>query len=148
MLIGGFKVDKQDGVDNDQPPNNKLFDPTFQDAADTALLARRARNQKDTTSNFTLNIPGLGELLRPPATEQRLPPVACPKIIPKVALEFFCEHYELTEDIYYKLMDIKLTGPHALQFLTNDDLRGEGGLLTAEVADVRDAQERWENEEH
>lgn len=90
LLAGVVKVDKQDGVDINQPPNHKMFDTANQDASDTALLARHARNQKDNMPNITINIPGLGENCGPPAGQRAAAAsLIARKNIPKISLEFF-----------------------------------------------------------
>ena len=65
-----------EGVDNENPLNSKLFNPTNkQNTNDVALLARQRLNQAGevATPNITVNIPGLGDLF-----QQQLPPVVGP----------------------------------------------------------------------
>lgn len=52
-------------MDNENPPNSKLFDSTNkQNTDDVALLARQRLNQACEVGapNITVNIPGLGDL--------------------------------------------------------------------------------------
>ena len=132
----------------DTLPNLKMFDATFVDPVDVALLARRAaRNQTNGTSGITLNFSGLSDLIgaRPASADHSSNVSAAhPKLPPKISLEEFCNQYQLTDSIYNRLTNLQVTGPHALRFLENQVLRDEGFLSTAQVADVRDAQERWE----
>lgn len=38
---------------------------------------------------------------------------------------------------------MKVTGPHALRFVTDQHLMDLGDMEIGEIADVRDAEERW-----
>jgi hypothetical protein len=58
-------------------------------------------------------------------------------------LHTFCDHFNLSLAILQKLDVMKITGPHGLRFVSNTDLREIGKLHIGELADVRDAQERW-----
>jgi hypothetical protein len=70
--------------------------------------------------------------------------LATPRALPpKITLEFFCQTYELSEDIQAKLAVLKVMGPHALHLIKDNQLSGEGKLVIGELADVRDAEERW-----
>jgi hypothetical protein len=60
-----------------------------------------------------------------------------------MALGDFCDKFDLSIYILQKLDTLKITGPHALRFITNQHLVEFGGLDIGELADVRDAQERW-----
>lgn len=64
-------------------------------------------------------------------------------MIPEITLETFCERYSLSVFILQKLDVLKITGPHGLHFVEDDALVEKGNLDIGELADVRDAQERW-----
>ncbi|KIJ15614.1 hypothetical protein PAXINDRAFT_114833 [Paxillus involutus ATCC 200175] len=64
-------------------------------------------------------------------------------LVPKMDLHTFCDHFNLSLAILQKLDVMKITGPHGLRFVSNTDLREIGKLHIGELADVRDAQERW-----
>ena len=64
-------------------------------------------------------------------------------LVPKMTLAAFCDCYELHLIIEGKLNELNITGPHALRFVSNQQLADEVGLSVGELADVRDAQERW-----
>ena len=55
----------------------------------------------------------------------------------------FCNKFDLSIYILQKLDTLKITGPHALWFITNQHLVEFGGLDIGELADVQDAQEHW-----
>jgi hypothetical protein len=58
----------------------------------------------------------------------------------------FCMKYRLSVQIKTKLEAIQITGPHVLCLISDADLRGEGALSVGELASVRDAQFRWQDE--
>jgi hypothetical protein len=60
-----------------------------------------------------------------------------------MALGDFCNKFDLSTYILQKLNTLKITGSHALQFITNQHLMEFGGLDVGELADVWDAQEHW-----
>ena len=64
-------------------------------------------------------------------------------LVPKMTLATFCDCYELHLIIEGKLNELNITGPHALRFVSNQQLADEVGLSVGELADVRDVQERW-----
>ena len=142
-------------MDNENPPNSKLFDPTNkQNTDDVALLARRRLNQarEATVPNITVNIPGLGDLFRqqlpPPPVEplaaQNLNlPAPARHLPPRTKLDDFCTRYDLLESVKDKLMAIQITGPHILHLVSDVDLRGDGKLSVGELASLRDAELRW-----
>jgi hypothetical protein len=66
---------------------------------------------------------------------------------PKIPLAIFAIRYALSDQVREKLAALGVQGPHALRFMTNIDLRGEGKLLIGEVGEVRDAEERWKDGE-
>lgn len=138
------------GVDNQMPPNLKIFDPVHVDPAENAVIARRAsRGRSENNGGITVNFAGLAELLNGKAATPSLATgttALLPRIPRKISLEDFCMRYQLTARIRDKLNDLDITGPHALRFLTDEDLRDQGFLSIAQVADVRDAQERWQGD--
>jgi hypothetical protein len=130
--------------------------PGQQDGArpidDVALLASRRRaledvsTNKSSPSNFTINLAGISDLLGPRIGNDAAPgpPRIAPTTLPrKIDLDDWCQMYELSNTIQYKLRALDITGPHALRFVTDEDLRSVGNLSLGELADVRDGQERW-----
>jgi hypothetical protein len=55
----------------------------------------------------------------------------------------FCEKFNLSIFILQKLNVLHVTGPHALWFITNQQLVEVGGMDIGQLADVCDAQEHW-----
>jgi hypothetical protein len=151
----------------DHPPNAKMFDSTHQNSADVSALAKRRlalNNQNINTPSVALNFEGLADVLKligfggasPPlpnnVPQNRSDPQAPPQTPsrsttrPKILLADFCARYDLSPTIEQKLVLIKIAGPHALRYINNTSLREEAGLELGELADVRDAQERWQSE--
>ena len=64
-------------------------------------------------------------------------------LVPKMKLKDFCGRFDLSVTILQKLNTLKVTGPHALRFVSDTQLVGNGGMDIGELADVRDPQERW-----
>lgn len=58
-------------------------------------------------------------------------------------LPLFCTQYELSATTVEKLSKMELRGLHILRLLKDEDLASDGGLTKAQIAEVRDAQERW-----
>ncbi|KIM74431.1 hypothetical protein PILCRDRAFT_92599 [Piloderma croceum F 1598] len=153
---------KENGVDLEHPPNTKLFDPTFNDPNDIALLSHHRlltvnQNQpappsiiinndfKDLAAAMQghhnpLDHPPPG--VNPPPSQPTHQPIRA-ALVPKMTLAAFCDYYELHLIIEGKLNELNITGPHALHFVSNQQLADEVRLSVGELADVRDAQERW-----
>jgi hypothetical protein len=60
-----------------------------------------------------------------------------------MTLAVFCNTFDLSDFILQKLDVLKITGPHGLRFVSDRQLSEMGQLDIGELADVRDAQERW-----
>ena len=60
-----------------------------------------------------------------------------------MALGDFWDKFDLSIYLFPKLDTLKITGPHVLQFITNQHLVEFGGMDIDELADVQDAQEHW-----
>jgi hypothetical protein len=60
-----------------------------------------------------------------------------------MTLFIFCECFDLSDFILQKHNVLKITRPHGLRFITNQQLIEMGQLDIGELADVHDAQERW-----
>lgn len=156
------------GVDGDNPPNSKLFDPTCkQNTDDIAQLAKRRLSQNREVAaaaapNITVNFPGFADIFQQPNAQRAAVPLGLlPKAIPDVAenrpapvtvvllppmkLEIFCAHYSLSDEIQMKLVSINIPGPHVLSLISDADLRGDGKLSIGQLASVRDAQTRWKH---
>jgi hypothetical protein len=58
-----------------------------------------------------------------------------------MSLENFCEHFGLSVYVLWKLDALRITGPHRLCFISDQQLVEKGEI--GELADVQDAQERW-----
>ncbi|KAG7097620.1 hypothetical protein E1B28_004953 [Marasmius oreades] len=63
------------------------------------------------------------------------------KIPPKLPLLDFCLRYGLSPDLREKLEEMKIPGPHVLRLISDQSF--EGKLQVGEVAELRDAEERW-----
>ncbi|KAJ7146671.1 hypothetical protein C8R44DRAFT_724417 [Mycena epipterygia] len=135
-------------VDVDNPPDDKLFE--FQETEneeDQQLLRTRATQKataKDSNITINLTLPDNVLPLQPHRDRQQpAAPVPIPRRIPpQMSLALFCARFNLTDSIHTKLRDFSVTGPHTLRHLKNEHLL-EAGLNHAEVANVRDAQDRW-----
>lgn len=146
-LLQQGKVTNADGtlVDLKNPPDTKLFTHQNPDDDDEALIRGRA-TQKGTAkdSNITINLT-MPENTAPQAPPQLQPPAARPsqpRIAPQMSLELLSQRYSLTAAIYDKLRAYSVTGPQTLRYLKNNHLE-DAKLNPAEIADVRDAQDRW-----
>ena len=63
--------------------------------------------------------------------------------IPKMSLTHFCDHFSLSVYVLWKLDALRITGPHGLHFVSDQQLVEKGELEIGELADVQDAQEWW-----
>lgn len=134
-------------VDLKNPPDTKMFSHQEPDDDDQALLRNRASQKSaNKDSNITINLTLPDGLIPPTALAPQQPmaaqPPSRPRIAPQMSLRLFCTRYNLPARIYDKLVAYDVTGPHTLRHLKNAHLEG-AGLNPAEVADVRDAQDRW-----
>ncbi|KAF9231170.1 hypothetical protein BU15DRAFT_56490, partial [Melanogaster broomeanus] len=152
------------------PPNMKMFDPppsrNSDNNADATILAKRrlTTNHNSSTSSLqvVVNFDRLAEILsglhgngqRTSAASGQGPgpnhtptpannPVTRRALPPKISLEEFCLRYSLSQAIYAKLTKLAITGPHALRFISNNVLSNDGTFVVGELADVRDAEQRW-----
>jgi len=78
-----------------------------------------------------------------PQQQSNVPRPIRAALVPKMKLEDFCDRFDLSVIILQKLDTLKVTGPHALRFVSDAQLVENGGMDIGELADVRDAQERW-----
>jgi len=137
----------------DHPPNTKIFDSDFRDENDITDLSRRRlatlnRNVPSSTVTINNDFKELATILRggTPSRAQNTvsnTTVEKPLLPAKINLETFCEHYDLSDNIYYTLGNMKVTGPHSLRFIVNQQL-AEAGFVVGEIGDIRDAQERYQ----
>ncbi|KAF5325573.1 hypothetical protein D9758_018227 [Tetrapyrgos nigripes] len=132
----------QEDVTITKPPAHHYFIRASDDVNNIAALAARRKNSSLAHSpNITIN---LGEALQ---LQQRVPltpvqPTNTPALQPKQSLEDWQVEYGLDPEIIDLLRQNKITGPHCLKHVTDDDLK-EMALVVGQRADVRDAQERW-----
>jgi hypothetical protein len=126
------------------------------DSTDVASLAKCRLLVSNKTSSPQINVSfaGLAEIL-----QLQKPTVANTTTTPtehfqsKMTLKDFCRLFQLSVAIKSKLDKLGVTGPHALRFLSKEDLRNDGDMLAGEVAELRDAEARWlaegdENKNH
>lgn len=114
---------------------------------------RAAASTVSTGSNVYVSFDGLVELLRGPLAQPGMraavpesPKRAVnPSKWPKLSLEDFCMDYEIPDPLRDKLQKLCVQGPHALCWISDDDLRREGGLALGELETLRDAEQRWKN---
>jgi hypothetical protein len=157
-----LQVAKEDAVDLENPPNTKLFNPEYCNDPDTVLLSRchrglvAANQNAPATPNIVIqnDFEGLAGLLlqRNPALPASVPNStqsaphmtrAAPALVPKMTLVDFCEKFDLFVFILQKLNVLHVTGPHALWFISNQQLVEVRGMDIGQLVDVRDAQEHW-----
>lgn len=165
FLIKSSPITQQaevNGVDLENPPNQKMFDTTYRNTNDLALLTQRQQLQQgvqpsnNNSGSLGDTFCGLAELLvavqRPPSSasshnssDAPAPAVNSKRLPSKISLEEFCDRYELSSAIEAKLQETDISGPHALKFFTDAILldRNQGGFSHGELADVRDAEECW-----
>ena len=62
---------------------------------------------------------------------------------PKMSLMHFCDHFSLSVYVLRILDALRITGPHGLRFVSDQQLVEKGELEIEELADVQDAQEWW-----
>lgn len=140
-------------MDIETPPNSKLFDLTsISNTNDIDQLSKRrlAANTSNTNtspsgSNVTFNIAGVAELVngQAPSEPQAVEPASKKSLPPQISLDTFCLRYDISANLHTKLAGLGVQGPHALCFLSNADLQGEGKLLLGEVGELRDTKEHW-----
>lgn len=124
-----------------------MFSYQEPDNDDQAMLCNRTTQKSaNKDPNITINLTLPNGLIPPNPLAPQQPaaaqPPAQPRIAPQMSLKLFCTCYNLADRIYHKLVAYDVTGPHTLRHLKNSHLE-EVGLNPAEVADVRDAQDRW-----
>ncbi|EIM83125.1 uncharacterized protein STEHIDRAFT_114137 [Stereum hirsutum FP-91666 SS1] len=147
----------KDGIDAQTPPTGGIFDfkatqNLDDNTTDINLLAsRRLRTatSNNTGPNVQMNFEGLANVLRVARGQENdlhrpanhIP--TRPHIPPKMVLDEFCTKYELVASTTGKLREMELAGPHILRLLSNQDLIADAKLTNTQVAEVRDAEERW-----
>lgn len=145
---------KQEGVDMETPPNNKIFDPTSaRGSMDVATLAKR---RLATSRNDASPYVGVIELIREirgvagpsgndPATTVPPPaPVADPLLdLKETELTDFCSDFKIPETLRLKLASADIAGPHILHLIQDADLRTEAHLSIGELATLRYAEKKW-----
>lgn len=130
------------------PPNSAQFDPDTTSAVVDGRIAERREKEKNNSvpaPNQQANTLA-GNLVNASVVSTGVPStgsLTTRKIGPRVSLGDFCANYGLSDDIKDKLSTQRITGPHALFFITDTDLRGTVGLTIGELADLRDAEEQW-----
>jgi len=120
---------------------------------------RLVASRENVPQPITVNFPGFAELFAQaktlPIPLPALPVLGAAAIpnsphrhapLPPMDLTIFCTKYRLSVQIKLKLDAIQIAGPHVLRLISDADLRGEGALSIGELASVRDAQFRWQDE--
>ena len=64
---------------------------------------------------------------------------------PKISLATFCKDYDIPDQLQHKLIKLCIQGPHALCWISDEDLRREGDLALGELGTLRDAEQCWKN---
>ncbi|KAI0037783.1 hypothetical protein FA95DRAFT_1613884 [Auriscalpium vulgare] len=151
---------KTAGVDFESPPSSPLFDAGAArgDATtDINVLASRrlrslsASNSSNSSPNVNVSFEGLADMMavlkgseRSALSPANINPAPSSKPLPpKMSLALFCQIYELSAGVITKLSQMELAGPHVLRKLSDADLVEDGALTKAQIAEVRDAEERW-----
>ncbi|KAF9245425.1 hypothetical protein BU15DRAFT_59018 [Melanogaster broomeanus] len=139
-------------TDYESPLNTKLFDPASETSAgNIALLSRQRQGTGNMGTSIIVNN-DFKELANVLVGDRRpvqlvLQPISQnrprPELVPKMTLEAFCDRYDLSIFILQKLDVMKVTGPHGLRFISNEQLFDIGHLNVGEVADMHNAHERW-----
>lgn len=151
----------------DTPPATILFDfqshsETDNDITDIEALAKRRLRTVTANANVAaapapnvqFSFEGLADVVKafrgdPPPIPVALPPLHdapapyAPHLPPGMILPLFCTQYHLAASTVEKLQGMELAGPHILRLLKDEHLVSDGHLTRAQVAEVRDAEERW-----
>jgi len=115
--------------------------------------------QQNQNIALTVNFQGLADIiheLNPAASVSQyeaptiVPVPAVPLLIlsyptlpPKMSLNAFCVHSDMSNAIKNKLTSINVTGPHVLHLIDDAVLRKEAGVDIGELETVCNAEERW-----
>lgn len=160
-----YFIQEGDDATEDDPPNA----PEFQASASKAVDRRRReasgsqsedQSSSSNSSSIDRHLGTVARLLLLSAAKSATPePAPSPASAasssrtpmtstaqnrpPCLSLDEFCSNYQLSSDIKAKLHAQKITGPHALRFVNDEQLLGPFGLAIGELADVRDAFECW-----
>ncbi|EIM79739.1 uncharacterized protein STEHIDRAFT_163296, partial [Stereum hirsutum FP-91666 SS1] len=159
-----FWVNQKEGVDLETPPTGGIFNfsatrEANEDITDINLLSsRQLQAATNRSPNVEISFNGLAETikaLRNDATHPpnqapitpapdilRLPAVPPPRLPPRLGLADFGTQYTISAETITQLRLMKVVGPHVLRLLSKEDLLAEG-LSRGQVAEVRDAEERW-----
>jgi len=133
-----------------------MFDANCQSSDDANTLSRRRNalsTQNQNAPSFTFNLAGLPEMLgfNRGAQPNQNAVQACPAPQPLPAanrppnttsLADFAWEYQFSPELHNLLRKAHVTGPHLLRLITDTDLK-EAGLNFAQLAEVRDAYDRW-----
>ncbi|KAJ6537522.1 hypothetical protein DFH09DRAFT_1369087 [Mycena vulgaris] len=135
-------------VNVQNPPPDKIFEHRDTDTDDLTLINNRSKHKTTTKdSNITINLT-LPDAAAPrphgplPAPDVIPPAQRRRRIPPQMTLKDFCTRFHLTNNIQEKLHAYSVTGPQTLRHLA-DAMLVDAELNPAEIADVRDAQDRW-----
>ncbi|KAJ7587721.1 hypothetical protein C8J56DRAFT_786477, partial [Mycena floridula] len=139
------------GVDEENPPNNRIFDidaDSNTNTTDINLLASRRAQKTSSASGSKVNVsfPGFAEAIAcisesraiSPETQRQPTPsdVTHVPIIPqKMDLSVFVLKHQLSPAIHEKLRNLDISGPHVLRLMTDCAL-ADGGLSTGQIAVV------------
>ena len=159
----------------DQPPNNKLFDPSQLTRVSPVVQRRKAEQAAAALSSSSSSSNGqpifnitLGNefanilhsapapVLAPLAPAPPLPAPPQPRVAPQypslipptrepgidMPLSDFCAQYGLSTSVLNKLTTNGFIRTRNLRFIQTEDL-GTIGFLLGEVAEMKDAVERW-----
>ncbi|THU93999.1 hypothetical protein K435DRAFT_860991 [Dendrothele bispora CBS 962.96] len=124
------------------PPVHHFYVKDETHVDDIKTLAARRRNLiNHTQGGITINF-GSDEAksLREPL--QSRTNSQSPTLPPKQTLSQWKEAHGLDQAIITILESAKITGPHALEYVTDQELK-DLGLVIGQRADVRDAEKRW-----
>jgi hypothetical protein len=140
-----------DRVDVDHSPNTKLFNLSYNDPNNISLLSQcclAAVNQNQSSPSIVINndfkdLAAMMQANNPIPPTQNLVsatgPVSCPiqaALVPKMSLLVFCEQFNLSDFVLQKFDTLKITRPHGLQFVSDQQLVVHGQLEVGELADV------------
>ncbi|KAJ6478413.1 hypothetical protein C8R45DRAFT_1101820 [Mycena sanguinolenta] len=130
-------------VDSRNPPDSKMFSHQDLDQEDNTLLHNRQKAaNKESNIVINLTVPDPKPAAAPAVPSHAAPVHSHLPIAPQMSLELFCLRFSLTADIHDKLAAYSVTSPQILRYLKNSHLE-EAFRNPAQVADIRDAQDRW-----
>lgn len=133
----------------DKPPSSIQFDPDKTSAVVDGRLAERARQDSAKTNSgtaaqqFTFHFVDSASARSASPSGSSAVSTKKHSTGPRLSLADFCANFMLSDEIKEKLAAKKITGPHSLRFISDNDFIEKIGLEIGELGDVRDAEQQW-----